>query len=179
MLNKSTWEGKPFNFERAEDLIWNAIAPRAAHQQRVENLVQAAGHLGKTNVEEAWRSARAKIHSLFYRDFSTYALSTTRQADITSINIITRRLRVEGAQRLIMKAKFTDSLLDKMDVAVKSLEEADPTIMSTIISDMYLRNKSSALANEDIPFPKNTPPCIKIHLSVAFACAEDTTRRAT
>jgi hypothetical protein len=149
MLDKSTWEGKPFNFERAENLIWNAIAPRAAHQQRVENLVQTAGHLGKTNVEEARRSARAKIHSLFYRDFSRYALSTARQADITSTNIIPRRLRVEGAQRLIMKAKFTDSLLDKMDVAVKSLEEADPTIMSTIVSDMYLRNKSSALANEE------------------------------
>jgi hypothetical protein len=60
-----------------------------------------------------------------------------------------KRLRVEGAQRLVMKAKFTDALLNKMDAAVKSLEDADPTIMSTIVSEMYLRNKSSALANEE------------------------------
>jgi hypothetical protein len=69
MLDPAKWKNTPYakEFARAEELIWNAIAPRAAHQQRVENLVQIAGHLGKTNVSEARRSARAKIHSLFYR----------------------------------------------------------------------------------------------------------------
>jgi hypothetical protein len=85
MLDSKTWEGKPYNFERAEELIWNAIAPRAAHQQRVENLVQTAGHLGKTHVEEERRSARAKIHSIFYRDFKIWALDIMRKEDERSV----------------------------------------------------------------------------------------------
>jgi hypothetical protein len=47
LLNTETWKDTPFaaEFKKAEDLIWNAIALRAAHQQRIENLVQTAGHL--------------------------------------------------------------------------------------------------------------------------------------
>jgi hypothetical protein len=81
MLDSETWKNKPYNFKKAERLIWNAIAPRAAHQQRVENLVQTAGHLGKTHVEEERRSARAKIHSIFYRDFKIWALDIVRKED--------------------------------------------------------------------------------------------------
>jgi hypothetical protein len=147
MLDPATWESTPYDFTRAEDLIWNAIAPRAAHQQRVENLVQTAGHLGKTNVEEARCSARAKIHSLFYRDFSTYALNAVRKADVSAKKIITRQ-KVEGSQCLVMKAKFTDALLDKIDRDVKEIEQQTPGMMKTIVSEMYLRNKSSAEANE-------------------------------
>jgi hypothetical protein len=81
MLDSETWKNKPYNFQRAEALIWNTIAPRAAHQQRVENLVQTAGHLGKTHVEEVRRSARAKIHSIFYCDFKIWALDIVRKED--------------------------------------------------------------------------------------------------
>jgi hypothetical protein len=81
MLDRETWRGKPYNFDRAEHLIWNIIAPRAAHQQRVENLVQTAGFLGQTHVEEERRSARAKIHSIFYRDFKIWALDILRKED--------------------------------------------------------------------------------------------------
>jgi hypothetical protein len=81
MLDSETWENKPYNFKEGERLIWNSIAPRAAHQQRVENLVQTAGHLGKTHVEEERRSARAKIHSIFYRDFKIWALDIMRKED--------------------------------------------------------------------------------------------------
>jgi hypothetical protein len=55
-------------------LIWNAVGLRAAHQQRVENLVQMVGHLGKTHVKEARQSARTKIHCIFYRDFNAWVL---------------------------------------------------------------------------------------------------------
>ena len=146
-LDPATWEGTPYDFSRAEDLIWNAVAPRAAHQQRVENLVQTAGHLGKTNVGEARRSARAKIHSLFYRDFSTHALNIARQADKDSGKIKDRRMRLEGSERLIAKCKYTDQLLDKMEASIASLEAANPKFMGTIIADMYLRNKTSAEEN--------------------------------
>jgi hypothetical protein len=73
LLDKSTWG--EHDFTRANELIWNSIVPRAAHQQRVENLVQTAGHLGKTKVEEVRRSAHAKIHCIFYRDFKTWSLA--------------------------------------------------------------------------------------------------------
>ena len=44
LLDSATWG--EHDFSRAKALVWNAIAPRAAHQQRVENLVQTAAHLG-------------------------------------------------------------------------------------------------------------------------------------
>jgi hypothetical protein len=77
LLDRSTWGNNEFS--RAEDLIWNAVAPRAAHQQRVENLVQTAGFLGKTHVDEARRTARSKIHCLYYRDFKTWSLKVVRK----------------------------------------------------------------------------------------------------
>ena len=46
LLDSATWG--EHDFSRAKALVWNAIAPRAAHQQRVENLVQTAAHLGQT-----------------------------------------------------------------------------------------------------------------------------------
>ena len=54
LLDRETWGS--YSLSCAEDMIWNTIASRAAHQQRVENLVQMAGHLGKMHVEEARRS---------------------------------------------------------------------------------------------------------------------------
>jgi pyruvate-formate lyase-activating enzyme len=67
------------DFTRAYNLIWNASAQRAAHQQRFENLVQTAGFLGKTKVEEVRRSARAKIHCIFNRDFKIWSLAILRK----------------------------------------------------------------------------------------------------
>ena len=46
LLDRDTWGS--YSFAQEEDMIWNSNASRAAHQQRVENLVQTAGHLGKT-----------------------------------------------------------------------------------------------------------------------------------
>ena len=69
-------------YERAKALIWNCIAPRAAHQQSVENdLVQTSRHLRKTHMEEVRRSAKAKIHSIFYRDFKIWALDLMQKED--------------------------------------------------------------------------------------------------
>jgi hypothetical protein len=149
MLEPSTWEGTPYDFSRAEDIIWNTVAPRAAHQQRVENLVQTAGHLGKTNVEEARRSARCKIHSLFYRDFSTYALAVERKADNDKKLIKPHWRRVEGKKRLIMRAKYTDALLDKMAAAETALNKRDPKIMRTIATEMNRSNKISTSTSDE------------------------------
>ena len=79
LLDKMTWGDHCF--QSAEDMIWNNIVSRAAHQQRVENLVQTAGHLDKTHVEEARRSARAKIHCLYYCDLNAWALQILRRED--------------------------------------------------------------------------------------------------
>jgi hypothetical protein len=149
MLEPSTWENTPYDFTHAEDLIWNAVAPRAAHQQRVENLVQTAGHLGKTNVEEARRSAHCKIHSLFYRDFSTWELAIERQSDKDKKLIKPNRRRVEGKKRLIMRARFTDALLDKMDAAETALNKRDPKIMRAIATEMNRSNKISTSDSDE------------------------------
>jgi hypothetical protein len=108
MLDSETWKNKPYNFKRAEALIWNTIAPRAAHQQRVENLVQTAGHLGKTHVEEVRRSARAKIHSIFYRDFKIWALDIIRKEDVAEWKEqqeIEEKRRVKRWKRAVAQAE--------------------------------------------------------------------------
>ena len=79
LLDPSTWG--EHDFSRSLAIIWNEIATRAAHQQRVENLVQTAGFLGQTHVEEARRLAWAKIHCIFYRDFKIWALDSLRKEE--------------------------------------------------------------------------------------------------
>lgn len=176
MLDSKTWEGKPYKFERAEELIWNAIAPRAAHQQRVENLVQTAGHLGKTHVEEERRSARAKIHSIFYRDFKIWALDIMRKEDeeerarqkaeeeterASAANgetqqskkkrkkLLHYRRKVDGKKRLELHAKWIDLKLDEIEDSIAFLEEQNPGVTKLVKSEMSLQNKSSRLANEE------------------------------
>ena len=156
LLDPNSWGDYQFN--KAYDLIWNTIAPRAAHQQRVENLVQTAGHLGKTHVEEARRSARAKIHCIFYRDFNNWALNIMRKRDEArllkdiqqqqnqqSLRTRKKRVRVDGSARLELFSKWIDSQIDQIDEAENELGEAR---MKTILLELKRDNKSSSLDNE-------------------------------
>eukprot|EP00956_Cyclotella_meneghiniana_P009982 scaffold13785_cov38-Cyclotella_meneghiniana.AAC.1 len=97
LLDRSTWGDR--DFSKSEATIWNEIAPRAAHQQRVENLVQTAGFLGQTHVEEARRSARAKIHCIFYRDMKIWALDSLRKEDAAKKKKEKRRRQRRQQQR--------------------------------------------------------------------------------
>ena len=150
-MDKEIWG--EYRFDRAYDLIWNYIASRAAHQQRVENLVQTAGHLGKTHVEEARRSARAKIHCIFYRDFNTWALQIVRKEDETKLlraiqtNQQTQQFkrRVEDKKRLEMMLQWIDQQNAKIDVAEKAL---GTELLDRIIGEMNRSNKSRTLDNE-------------------------------
>jgi hypothetical protein len=90
LLDRSTW---------GNNLIWNTIAPRAAHQQRVENLVQTAGFLGKTHVNEARQTARSKIHCLYYRDFKTWSLKVVRKRRLDAIKKKKAQAEKAKAQR--------------------------------------------------------------------------------
>jgi hypothetical protein len=67
-LDKSTWNGN--DLSKLQVGIWNYIGCKPSHQQLAENLVQMAGHLAKTNVNEARRSARCKNHCIFSQDFN-------------------------------------------------------------------------------------------------------------
>lgn len=174
MLDAETWHETPYNFERARRLLWNAIAPCAAHQQRVENLLQTAGHLGKTHVEEERRSARAKIHSVLYRDLKICALDTLRQEDkqqqieleeeerlARESGVIQdteqqqkrkkqpKRMKVEGKRRLELHAQWIDEKSDEIEEAVAFLEQRSEGLMRTIKSEMHRDNKTSKIANED------------------------------
>jgi GTPase Era involved in 16S rRNA processing len=151
-------------------MIWNAIAPRAAHQQRVENLVQMAGFLGKTHVEEARRSARAKIHCIYQRDFNTWALNIMRQCDekkllakiqqqmtqqpnssantqqTKKIKQQLKHYKVEGADRLELFAKW-------IDLKSKEIAEAEAYLSDEkkqqIMKEMTREGKISRLENEE------------------------------
>eukprot|EP00956_Cyclotella_meneghiniana_P016988 scaffold27384_cov36-Cyclotella_meneghiniana.AAC.11 len=162
LLDPATWGDH--DFSRAEALIWNAIAPRAAHQQRVENLVQTAAHLGQTHVEEARRSARAKIHCLFYRDYKTWASTIVRQrkkekmarmeADETTQQKPKKkrrqpneqRVKVEGKARLELFSKWIDGQLDGIKVA---RERMGDEAMKKIVAELGKDNKSSAVEQEE------------------------------
>eukprot|EP00956_Cyclotella_meneghiniana_P007342 scaffold9965_cov69-Cyclotella_meneghiniana.AAC.23 len=151
LLDRDTWGS--YSFARAEDMIWNSIASQAAHQQRVENLVQTAGHLGKTHVEEARRSARAKIHCIYYRDFNAWAKQFVRAEDELRIlkalqnNRPTPQFRqhVEGKMRLTLMSEWIDEQHNKIEAAEREL---DNELLRTIEEEMSRSNKSSALDNE-------------------------------
>ena len=151
LLDKSTWGN--YSFQRVYDMIWNCIASRAAHQQRVENLVQTAGHLGKTHVEEARRSAQAKIHCIYYRDFNAWAMQIVRREDeqrlLASLQsnqkVRQSRRRVEGKQRLALMSEWMDRQNDKIEAAERDLDES---LLRTIEEELSRSNKSSALDNE-------------------------------
>jgi hypothetical protein len=101
-------------------------------------LAQTAGFLGQTHVEEARRSARAKIHCLFLRDYNSWALEIVRQQTIEKQRkIIERHLqqpqpsqpqtaqlklpkhvrRVEGKQNLVLWGEWIDNKLNKIALA--------------------------------------------------------------
>jgi hypothetical protein len=160
LMDPETWGN--YRFDKAYDLIWNAVGSRAAHQQRVENLVQTAGHLGKTHVEEARRSARAKIHCIFYRDFNAWALDIMRKRDEQKIlkdlqkqqnqtraqqtKIRQIRRRVDGKARLELFSQWIDEQNKEIECAEKELGEET---MKTIMKELSQGNKSSKLDNEE------------------------------
>jgi hypothetical protein len=141
-------------FAKAEELIWNAVAPRAAHQQQVENLVQTASHLGKTNLNEVRWSAQAKIHSIFYREFNQWALeieckNNAKKAKLKS-NLPQKPLRtkVKGACLFKLKAEYTTKQLDLMDNTINELEKENPNNMKEILSELSKFNKQSEIDND-------------------------------
>lgn len=125
-------------------MVWNAIAPQAAHQQCVENLVQTAKHLGKTHVDEARRSVSAKIHCIFYHNFSTWSLDILWREDETKKKQ-TKQRRVEGKKRLEMFSEWTDQTMGDIDKARQSLEERGE--LKALVAEMYQDHKSSSLDN--------------------------------
>jgi hypothetical protein len=166
IMDESTWG--EHDFTRARDLVWNCVGPRTAHQQRVENLVQTAGFLGQTHVEEARRSARAKIHCLFLRDYNSWALEIVRQQTIEKQRkIIERHLqqpqpaqpqtsqlklpkhvrRVEGKQNLELWGEWIDNKLDKIALAEGFLKPEGMKKLRDEIGNK--KNKISASENDE------------------------------
>lgn len=148
-LDESTWADN--DLKKLEEAIWNYIGCRPTHQQLAENLVQTAGHLAKTGVGEARRSARAKNHCIFARDFNTESVAvlrrrrkkrkrraetetiTNHEESATAANqagneVAPKRPRVdskprrpEGKQRLEMFIQYADKKLKQIKVAKEKL----------------------------------------------------------
>jgi hypothetical protein len=66
LLDSTTW--KDYTFDRAEDMIWNSIAPRAAHQQRVENFW--ARHTSRKHVDrpDSSKPSNEALNNIQYLD---------------------------------------------------------------------------------------------------------------
>jgi hypothetical protein len=150
---------------KAEDMIWNHIAPRAAHQQRVENLVQTAKHIGKTHVDETRRSARAKIHCTFYRDFKTWALNIVRTkakakheqqiqqllqqpaAQQTQQTLSFRRPnKLDGKQEFELWAQWIDTKLNNIEAAEAYLQ---PERMKEIVAELGSKKEKISAVDDD------------------------------
>lgn len=137
--------------------------------------MQTAGHLGKTHVEEVRRSARAKIHSIFYRDFKIWALDLMRKedeeerkhledearlraeqdGDVSAPELHNnkkqprRRMKVEGKKRLELHAQWIDAKCQEIDDGIAFLEAQEVGIMADIMAEMLGEHKSSRLADDD------------------------------
>jgi hypothetical protein len=124
-----------------------------------------AGFLGKTKVEEVRRSARAKIHCIFYRDFKTWSFAILRKKtdrkNEERMQQLTQNLqtqqqpihlqmkqtpqKVDGAIRLEMMSEWMDLQYEAIEAARKSLGTER---MKSIIRDINdPKDKSSAEDN--------------------------------
>lgn len=140
LLKKRTW-GTGNDFSELEDAIWNEIAIHSCHQQRVEQFVQLAALVAKTNVKEARRTMRAIILSAIIRPFHLWAkqIIAERKGDDKL------RRRVEGAVRGELFLKYMMAFRKKLERAKRLLEEREPGKYNAIKDRLTNQhNKASA-----------------------------------
>lgn len=140
LLNKRTW-GAGNDFSELEDAIWNEIAIHSCHQQRVEQFVQLAALVAKTNVKEARRTMRAIILSTIIRPFHLWAkqIIAERQGDDKL------RRRVEGAVRGELFLKYMMAFRKRLERAKRLLEVREPGKYNAIKERLTNQhNKASA-----------------------------------
>eukprot|EP00956_Cyclotella_meneghiniana_P025262 scaffold52385_cov41-Cyclotella_meneghiniana.AAC.5 len=118
---------------------------------------QTAAHLGQTHVDEARRSARAKIHCIFYRDYKTWASAIVRQrkkekmAEMEATQQTPKpkkktrqkheqRVKVEVKARLELFSEWIDAQLDGIEAA---RDELGDEAMKAIVAELGKENKSS------------------------------------
>jgi hypothetical protein len=128
--------------DRLEEGVWNCIAPCAAHQQLAENLVQTANFLAQTGVGEARRSARAKNHTIFARDFNTWASDLKRKKKEKKTGQKCRPQRVVGKQRLAMFGDFADRQLNVIKWARKDVGKEKMKSIANFIRNKKLKTSS-------------------------------------
>jgi hypothetical protein len=137
-----------------EEGVWNCIAPCAAHQQLAENLVQTANFLAQTGVGEARRSARAKNHTLFARDFNTYASDVKRKQKEEETGKKCRPERVVGKKRLAMFADFADRQLNVIKRARKDVGNEKMKSITNFIPNKKLKTSSKEREAKNKAFDK-------------------------
>jgi hypothetical protein len=95
-----------------------------------------AGHLGKMHVEEARRSARAKIHCIFYQDFNAWALQIIRKRD-----------KAKLLAALQTNRKVAELMSQWIDEKHNEINKAEANFgdekMKTILHELSKTNKSS------------------------------------
>ena len=135
-LNNTTWG--EHNLHRLEEGI---CTPCAAHQQLAENF------LAKTGVNDACRSAPAKNHTIFARNFNTHASELKLKAKEEETNKPCPPQRVVGKQWLSMFSAFARGQLDQISHARQLLGAAKMKQIKRSVREKKL--KSSTIKNEE------------------------------
>lgn len=120
IYDKETW-GED-DFTPIVLLVHRRVAPHCCHQQAVENHVQAAGHVRKTNVGEERGSHRGTSLSYIMRNFNSWSVRLLR-ADKDTTEERKKICRAWGRARIRLFSIYTDNFTDNVDVAIAAMDE--------------------------------------------------------
>eukprot|EP00985_Skeletonema_marinoi_P010359 scaffold4870_cov128-Skeletonema_marinoi.AAC.2 len=126
IFDDKTWavghDGSKHDFVTLLDEVHKRIAPHCTHGQGVENHVQAAGFVRKTNVGEERGSHRGTANSYISRRFNMISVlklkakkSTKEEKD--------RIQRVWGSTRITYFSDFVDKFARSVEEAAKNMDE--------------------------------------------------------
>jgi len=120
IFDSETWsEGR--NFEPVLNVVHKRVAAHCCHGQGVENHVQSAGHVRKTNVGEERGSHRGTAHSYIIRRFNQRGVLQLR-SEKDNEEEKKKIKRIWGRKRIIYFANFVDEFAGIVEAATAAMD---------------------------------------------------------
>ena len=120
IFDAETWKER--NFEPVLNEVHKRVAPHCCHGQGVENHVQSAGHVRKTNVGEERGSHRGTAHSYIIRRFNTISVLQLR-SEKDNKEEKKKIKRIWGCKRIIYFANYVDEFTDIVETATAAMDK--------------------------------------------------------
>ena len=120
IFDAETW--KECNFEPVLNEVHKRVAPHCCHGQGVENHVQSAGHVRKTNVGEERGSHRGTAHSYIIRRFNTKSVLQLR-SEKDNKEEKKKIKRIWGRKRIIYFANYVDEFTGIVETATAAMDK--------------------------------------------------------